>query len=74
MFVYAFSGAEMHVFHIAPFLSTRYVLKFFRCFVFSNRVSKWNEDKTFIFVCSILQVCQLVIRILIYILLWQNTL
>ena len=71
---FAFWGAENHVFHIAPFRSTRYVLKSFRFMDVSNRVSKWNEVKSFIFVGSILQIYQLVIRIFKYKLIWERKL
>ena len=42
---FAFLRAEKHVFHIAPFRSTSYELKSFRCLEVSNRVSNWNKGK-----------------------------
>ena len=63
---FAFWGAEEHVFHIAPFSPTRYVLKSFRYLEVRNRVGIWNKVKNFILVVSKLQLCQLEIPIFIY--------
>jgi len=62
---FAFGGAEKQVFHIVPFCSTRYVLKFFRCVEVSNRVRIWNKVKN-IYVRSKHQLCQLETPIFIY--------
>jgi len=35
----------MHVFHIAPFRTTSYVLKGFGCLEVSKRISNWNKFK-----------------------------
>ena len=72
--IFAFWGAEKHVFHISPFRTTRYVLKSFRYLEVSNRVSNWNEVKNFIFLRSKLQLCQLEIQIFIYKLMCPSTL
>ena len=63
---FAFWGAEEHVFHIAPFSPTRYVLKSFRYLEVRNRVGIWNKVNNFILVVSKLQLCQLELPILIY--------
>jgi len=74
IFFIAFSGAEKHVFHIAPIRTTRYVLKNFRYVDVSNRIRKLNEVKTFIFVVSKLQLCQFEIPIFIHKLMCQGSL
>ena len=43
---FAFWGAEKHVFPIAPFWPTRYVLKGFRYLEVRNRLGYWNKVKT----------------------------
>jgi hypothetical protein len=52
-----------HLFHIAPFHSSSYVLMILVCLEVSNRVWNWNEGKKLIFVDSIPQVFQLEIPI-----------
>ena len=44
-FFFAFCGAEKHVFHIATFSPTRYVLKGFRYLEVTKRVRDWNKVK-----------------------------
>ena len=73
-YFFAFWGDEDHVFHIAPFPTTRYVLKSFRYLEVRNRVRDWNKVKNFIFVGSKLQLCQLEIPIFIYKIMCQCTL
>ena len=64
----------MHVFHIAPFPATRYVLTCFRCLKVSNRVSIWSKVNYLIFMKSIRQICQFEIPILINKLIFQCSL
>jgi len=74
IFFFAFSGAERHVFHIAPFRPPRNRLKSFRNLEVRNRIRNWNKVKNFIFVGSKLQLCQLEITIFIYKIICQSTL
>ena len=67
-------GAEKHVFHIAPFRPTRYVLKSFRYLDVTNPVRNRNKVKNVVYVGSKLQFCQLEIPIFIYKLMWQSSL
>jgi len=56
----------MHVFHIAPFCPTNYVLMILRLLEVSNCVRNRNNVKKFIFVGSKLELFQLEIPIFIY--------
>ena len=71
---FTFWAPEKHVFHIATFRTTSYVLKRFGCLEISNRVSKWNKGKNLIFLWSILKICQLEIPVFIWKLNCQNSL
>jgi hypothetical protein len=71
---FAFWGAVKNLFHIAPFSSTSYVLKGFRCLEFCDRVRNWNKDENNIYVWSKLQLCQLEIPIFINKLMCQRSL
>ena len=63
-----------HVFHIAPFCPTTYVLKSFKWLEVSNRERNWNKLKNVIYVCSKLQLFQLEIQIFIYKFMWEPSL
>ena len=71
---FAFCGVEKQIFHIAPFRSTSYVLKSFGCLELSNRESNGNKGKNLIWVVSILEICQLELRVFIYKLMRQSSL
>ena len=50
--VFAFWGAEKHVFHILPCRFSCYVLKSIGCLGVRNRLTQWNEGKNLIIVWS----------------------
>ena len=64
----------MHIFNIAPFPPTRYVLKGFRWMEVSNRERNWNKVKYHNYVGSKFQLCQLDIPIFLYKIMFQNSL
>ena len=65
-FIFEFWLGEMQLIHISPFQTRKFVLMLLGCLVVSNRVRNWNKGKNFIFVLSILQICQLEIPKYIY--------
>jgi hypothetical protein len=71
---FGFWWAEKHVFPIAPFRSTSYVLKSFGCLEVSKRVTNWNKCKKLILVLSILEIWKLEISVFIYKLMRQSSL
>ena len=72
--LFAFWGADKHVFHIAPFRSTSYEINIFWILGVSYHVSNWKNGKNLIFEEPIVQMYQFAIPISIYKLMLQSSL
>ena len=70
MFIFEFWLGKEQLIHISPFHSRNYVLMCLGSLEVSNRVSNWNKGKHFIFVGSMLQICQLELPVIITKFMW----